>query len=207
MDIHQVEIMAREVSLFYKPFISEEEIFDLLEKIDSLGYEVQEYCDLEATYGISFSNIYYISVSKNGQEIDKFDPTRRETRENLDIKFTEINNFGVENNLVGYLYMSSYLKSLFRAEIETDEYSRDKFSIENTVYHCKHDIGDEDYDKHVFANISYGDEDIYFEPESTDGSYEITFVVKVDGEFEEIDVYGEMSDIIEELEEYSITKK
>ena len=204
MPNHQLEVMGREVSLFYKPFFSKKEITNFLEEIESEGYLVLEYCDLEAMYGISYSNIYYISVKRDNEEIDKFDPTRKRNHDSLEIQFSDTDDFGAEEDLIGFLYMASYQKALFHAEIDIKEYHRDNFQIDNSVYLCKYDQGEEDYDKHVLASISYDDEEVYFEPEPTDGSYEITFAVKGDGEFEELDVYGEVSDILDELERFSI---
>jgi|GEM_PF-6956235 len=204
MPNHQLEVMGREVSLFYKPFFSKKDITDFLEEVEFEGYSVQEYCDLEAMYGISYSNIYYISVNRDNEEIDKFDPTRKRNHDSLEIQFSDTDDFGAGGDLIGFLYMASYQKALFNADIDINEYSRDNFFIENSVYLCKYDQGEEAYDKHVLASISYDDEEIYFQPEPTDGSYEITFAVKDNGEFEELDVYGEVSDILDELENFSI---
>ena len=211
MNSYNIEIYTRQAHLYYQPFFTYDEIISFLSELQENDYTIMDevYGNPE-TAGISFHNIYYLEISKNGEVIDKFDPTK-ELNENQIVR--ESIDLSPQKEMVGYLYFCERLKSLRETSFKSNkDYNRENFSIhleeyivrainDDSVESISNDDSVESISVEDIAIVRYDDEEIEFEAGGSDGGYEIELAVcGTDKKFTVLDTDAELDDIISTIE-------
>jgi|LWDU01.1.fsa_nt_gi hypothetical protein len=208
---YKISVMARSVGLYYQTFSSKQKVLEFLKELRDTEKEIMDevYENSEVNY-ISFINIYYIEVTKDGEEIDRFDPTEESEfpKENISQRTIKMNT---EDQPNGYLYSHQYLKSLFEVNLETNErYAREKLSIDLDIYQCQLPVDwgwasedDEeapDVNEHQIANIKYNNKELLLDSNPSGGEEETYFSVLIEDKEFKIDPNEDPNDLITQLE-------
>lgn len=211
MNKYEVAITTRESSFFYEEFKTLSELRILLEELLDDEVSLEDYLseNTEAS-GWEYQETYSLAIEGEGNEIDRFDPTKAETT----FLLTRSSSEKLPDNQSGfkdcraYIFFHQALKTHISGEFETDnEYDRSRLGIHLSVfeiYRPLREVNDPDTFEH--CELTYDGSDIELSSFPAGGQQTIYIaVIDENGEEKELeyDIYEGIPALLSSLSEFS----